>query len=79
MNPHTAGCYGWAGTRLVARCDHPRPWRIRKTGHRWDRWPWLVYRLDNEGHYVLFVRAETFGKALNLVNCMISIAEQGDP
>ncbi len=72
---HFATCPQWSDT--TARCTCPRPWRIERycpPGHRLEPdHPWTVLHLDTDtGRYDVFMRAQTWRKAVSLVAALIS-------
>ncbi len=72
---HFPTCRVWVdGVReRNQRCTCPRRWRIRRDTGYTDGHVWLVHRLNSDGVYDLFVRADDWSKAVGLVEAMAAL------
>ncbi len=80
LHIHYPTCRVWVdGVRMQPAgqsgqlCTCPRRWRIRRDDTYTDDHVWSVFRLNCDGHYDLFLRADNYTKALSLVEAMVEL------
>jgi len=67
MYPHSADCIAWDEQgRPICRCEHPRPWRVRKQPDAPFK-QWAIYRRTFKGPYELHHRAASFDGVLAIL------------